>query len=255
VLSRIATLRRAYIEKRLSKSKPKILEFGAFDNPTFRRELGDDVRYLDFFSSHELRKLHKDNPQRNLDSVVEVDYIIKSSRFAENIGERFDLLVANHVIEHVPDPISWLSQVQSLLDDGGAVFLTVPDRRYTFDYFRPVTLATQMIRAYREKLERPDVWHLAEHFYYHQKVDLNALWEGKPPTKFGPRFSLAKALAMAEAKSGQYTDAHCWVFTAESFVQTIADLGSSGLINLGLDSVKEPDPGTNEFWATLSYRP
>ncbi|WP_156964641.1 methyltransferase domain-containing protein [Methylocapsa aurea] len=252
MLSNVAMRRRAFIENRLCGKKPRILEFGAFDNPTFRRELGDHVKYLDFFSGPELREMHKDNQNRDLDAIVDVDYVVKSNRFVDQIKERFDLLVANHVVEHIPDLIFWFQQAQTLLTRGGIAFLAVPDRRYTFDYFRPLSLATQMIRAHRDRLEKPDMWHLAEHFYYHQKVSLKELWDGNLPRKFEPRFSLAKALIMAEEKSGQYTDAHCWVFTADSFPQLIADLRSSGTVNLGLDGVKEPEPGTNEFWAILS---
>ncbi|RXF67223.1 class I SAM-dependent methyltransferase [Hansschlegelia zhihuaiae] len=251
MFSKIGTRRRQYLINRFGKVKPSILEVGAFDNATFRKDSGDKVRYLDFFSGPELREMHKNNPRRMPDRIVDVDFVVKSSHFAKGIREKFDLIVANHVIEHVPDAIYWLKQSHDLLRSGGLLFLAVPDRRYTFDYFRPETRATEMIRAHSDKLEKPDVWQLMDHFYYHQKVDLEAIWQGKPPKDFRPRFSLERAVKMAKEQSKVYTDAHCWVFTPASFRRCVGDLRSAGHCTLEIDAIEDTVQGSNEFWATL----
>lgn len=36
------------------------------------------------------------------------------------------LLVARHVIEHVPDPVAWLRELRALLPDGGSMYLEAP---------------------------------------------------------------------------------------------------------------------------------
>ncbi|MEP6822795.1 MAG: methyltransferase domain-containing protein, partial [Chthoniobacterales bacterium] len=228
------------------------LEIGAFDNPTFRRELGDDVEYLDFFSRAELIEMHRSNPRRNLAAAVEVDHVVKEANFAARLNRKFVVIAAHHVIEHVPDLIFWFKQIEGLLGEGGALFLSIPDRNYTFDYFRPASLATQMMRAHAERLARPDVWQLTEAFYYHMKVDLPSLWRGDAPRELVPRFSLAHACRLAEAKSATYTDAHCWVFTPESFRQCIVDLQSAGLVRLSIAHAEAPQFGTNEFRVLLS---
>jgi SAM-dependent methyltransferase len=242
--------RRNYVLN-LGKPAGKILEIGAFDNAIFHRGLEDDVKYLDWFSKAELCEMHKNNPRRHLERAVEVDFVVKTSFFANEVAERFDLICASEVIEHIADVISWLNQLESLLTEQGRVFLVVPDRRYTFDYFRSVSEAVEMVRAYREKLTRPDVWQLASHFYYHFKVDPKELWEGKRPKKFVPRFDFATALKMAEEKSKTYTDAHCWVFTAGSFVRIIDDLRGGGFINLRISHLRPPVKGSNSFLAVL----
>jgi SAM-dependent methyltransferase len=165
LLTRAATARRKMISSYLEKVKPKVLEIGAFDNATFHSELGDDVHYLDFFSADELKEMHNGNPRRRLQHTVTVDYVVKSKHFAVEIDQKFDLIVANHVIEHILDVIFWFKQLESLLTKDGTIFLSVPDRRFTFDYFRNVSSATQMIRAHEEKLEMPDYWQLLDHFY------------------------------------------------------------------------------------------
>lgn len=251
MLTNVANRRRAFVESAIDCTSLSILEFGAFDNPTFRREMGDDVRYVDYFTRSELKEMHRNNPRRRFEMIVEVDFVIKSHVFADKIDRDFDLLAANHVIEHIPDVVLWLQQLQQILAEGGRVFLSLPDRRYTFDYFRPVSLATQMIRAHEERLERADKWQLAEHFYYHQKVDQRALWEGRSPGDFRPRFDLKTALEMADRKSRQYEDAHCWVFTPESFRQCITDLRSANLITLSILTMQETQKHSNEFRVIL----
>ena len=251
MLTKVAQSRRDFLCRHRGDVLDRILEIGAFDNPTFRRELGDRVEYLDFFSREELIAMHRDNPRRNLSAAVEVDHVVKTSDFATKLTPGFDLVVAHHVIEHVPDPIFWFEQIEQILAPGGSVFLSIPDRRYTFDFFRPVSLATQMMRAHAERLERPDVWQLTEAFYYHMKVDLAAIWRAQRPRKFVPRFSLAKAREMAETKCAAYADAHCWVFTSPSFLQCMEDLRSAGPFPFSVAHWEEPETGSNEFRVLL----
>jgi hypothetical protein len=251
MLTRIAQSRRDFLCRHKGSVMGRILEIGAFDNPTFRRELGDEVEYLDFFSREDLIEMHRNNPRRNPAAAVVVDHVVKNADFSRKVSPGFDLIVAHHVIEHVPDIIFWFEQIEHLLAPSGMLFLSIPDRRYTFDFFRPVSLATQMIRVHGEHLQRPDVWQLTEAFYYHMKVDLPAIWQGNIPRKFVPRFTLTEAHEMAKEKSATYTDAHCWVFTSESFVQCMEDLRSAGSFGFYVIQLEEPQPGTNEFRVLL----
>ncbi len=252
MLTNIAQSRRDFLFRHNQNFTGRILEVGAFDNPTFRRELGDEVEYLDFFSREELIGMHQNNPRRNTGAAVVVDHVVKSANFSSQVRGGLDCIAAHHVIEHVPDILFWFEQVGLLLAPGGVLFLSVPDRRYTFDYFRPVSLATQMMRAHAERLERPNVWQLTEAFYYYMNIDLAAIWRGVTPREFVPRFSLAKAWEMAEEKSATYTDTHCWVFTSQSFLQCVEDLRSAGCFQFSVVRLEEPQPGTNEFRVLLT---
>jgi SAM-dependent methyltransferase len=51
-------------------------------------------------------------------------------QFAEQRSDKFDLITANHVIEHVPDPIRTLSVMRELLAPGGLIWIGVPNAAY-----------------------------------------------------------------------------------------------------------------------------
>lgn len=46
--------------------------------------------------------------------------------------ERFDVITSNHVIEHVPDPVSTLAGLRRLLAPGGIMTIAVPNATSTF---------------------------------------------------------------------------------------------------------------------------
>ncbi|MDW8002914.1 MAG: class I SAM-dependent methyltransferase [Deltaproteobacteria bacterium] len=82
-------------------------------------------------------------------------------------GERYDIVVANHVLEHVQRPISFLSSINRVLNEGGVVHIAVPNLRcwearlpgwigyqpYHLLYFSPETLkiAIEQAGLYLEK--------------------------------------------------------------------------------------------------------
>ena len=162
--------------------KPGVaLEIGAFDNPTVRPCDGFEVRYADYFSSDELRQKYADNPRRDLSRIVEVDYVVKGPHLSPFIRDKVDLVLANHVIEHVSNPIGWLVDMASFCTEQANIFLAVPDKRFTFDYFKQSTDVGCLVRAYEERKDRPDAYDIARMRYLHAKVDPLALWDADTP--------------------------------------------------------------------------
>ena len=53
--------------------------------------------------------------------------------------ESQDFIIANHVIEHMVDPIGALHNWQRVLKPGGRLFMAVPNKEKTFDINRPLT--------------------------------------------------------------------------------------------------------------------
>jgi len=58
-------------------------------------------------------------------------------QFADQIEERYDLITANHVLEHVPNPVGVLRCMAGLLAEGGLIWLSVPNAACCFSRWMP----------------------------------------------------------------------------------------------------------------------
>lgn len=220
-LSRGNRSRRRFLARALAGQDLKILEIGALDGPTFQPDEGN-VRFADFFTQEESIARHRNNPKRRWDRIVPVDYVLRDTSLPDAVTEAPELIVANHVIEHIADPISWLQDLHRL----GArhLFLSIPDRRFTFDYFKPVTDATDWLQWHEQKLTKPSWWQVLQHIYYHAALRSPEAWRGEIPADHLHRFTMPEAIERAKSLSADHADVHCSIFTFESFRRLMSDL-------------------------------
>lgn len=103
----------------LPRQSLRILDFGTgsgMNAIAFATVLGDrDKVYAADFP--------KDPPSRLLGRTA-VSYLSEGS--LEASGELFDCIHMRHVLEHAPNPLSFLSRMRGLLSPGGALFIEVP---------------------------------------------------------------------------------------------------------------------------------
>lgn len=248
----IRGIRREIIQSRIDVQDSRILEIGALDYPTYA--LPDhDVKFVDFASTDDLANKGKRNPRYQSNGLVEVDFVCPNLSYSEEIQQQFDLVIANHVIEHVPDVIYWLEELHSILAPGGHLFLSIPDKRYTFDVARRNSTFIDMLRNYEESVRKPDFYQILDHFYYHKAVTAVEVWEGKHQDKLKRmRYSTKQAVEVAENHARQsYADVHCHVFTCDTFVEVLTPLTELGKIKFELIMIDETVPMTNEFHVLL----
>src|SRR5207253_1841289 len=60
-----------------------------------------------------------------------------------------DFIVANHLLEHLPDPIAGLIEFHRVLRPDGALYMALPDSRVTFDRTRELTSPEHIIEEHR----------------------------------------------------------------------------------------------------------
>lgn len=108
-------------------------------------------RYVDRMTVEDLRAEY---PELRGWDLTEVD-VIDNGELLETVEEESqDFIVANHFLEHCEDPIRTIGTHLGKLRPGGVLFYAVPDKRYTFDFRRPVTPLEHMIEDHEHGPER-----------------------------------------------------------------------------------------------------
>ncbi len=103
------------------------------------------VRYVDRMRTDDLRREYVELAEWDL---VEVEVVDDGERLETIAAESQDFIVANHFLEHCENPIGTIETHLGKLKPGGILFYAVPDKRYTFDFRRPVTPIEHMIADY-----------------------------------------------------------------------------------------------------------
>ncbi len=130
------------------------IEFGALHCP-LAVPPGAKVKYADFESADKLRKSFPDVAAiRSPDVIADLE----SMRGIDDESQGF--VIANHVFEHVEDPIRALSSTQRVLTPSGIAFIALPDKRFTFDKDREITPLAHLIKDHDQG---PD-WSIAGHY-------------------------------------------------------------------------------------------
>ncbi len=223
------------------------LEIGGGYNPL---ATGPSVRHLDQADQETLRTkfaAEGADPQ----NVPHVDYVWNGANYAELVGEdRFDWIVASHVIEHMPCLIRFLQECEAILTQGGILSLAVPDKRYCFDHYRPSAALARVIDTFLHAVRRPTAGALAEMLLNASALEGNICWNagsiGNPVLIHGVPDALA---AMERSSAGAYCDTHVWAFTPNAFRLLIHDLNALGFTRFAEISFTPTTEG--EFYIQL----
>jgi len=116
-------------------------------------------RYVDRMPVEQLREEYPELAGWNL---TPVDVIDDGERLATIPEESQDFVVANHFLEHCENPIGTIETHLGKLKPGGVLFYAVPDKRYTFDFRRPVVVLEHLVADYVEGPERSRREHYEE---------------------------------------------------------------------------------------------
>ncbi len=241
----------------IDRTRGRGFEIGALNNPILTKKNGE-VAYVDYTRTEVLREKYAADPNVKVEEIVEVDTVWGERSLYAALGRRFDYCIASHVIEHVPDLVTWLKEIAEALVEGGIASFAIPNKRYTFDYRRRLTEPADVIGAYLQRLRKPSARQIFDFHSQAVEIDSLAAWE-KPPGDLEVKAihtpQGALAVTREAAASDAYHDVHCWVFTPASFFRLLAGLSEIGLIDFEVAAFFDTGFGEAEFFVALRKLP
>ena len=172
------------------------------------------ARYVDRMQREELRREYPELAEWNL---TPVDVVDDGETLATIAPESQDFIVANHFLEHCENPIGTIETHLSKLKPGGILFYAVPDKRYTFDFRRPVTPLEHMVADYEQGPERSRAEHFEE--WARLVVDEESPSVGTAEQARSEEWVAAKARELEESAYS----IHMHVWTQAEFLELILD--------------------------------
>jgi len=105
------------------------LEIGPLHIPTEGVAPDATVLYMDRVSTRDLVKYFESNPGIPTQSIVPID-VIGDAMTLPFERASLDFLIANHVLEHLSNPLKALCEWHRALKQGGILYLSLPDKRF-----------------------------------------------------------------------------------------------------------------------------
>jgi SAM-dependent methyltransferase len=225
-----------------------VLEIGPFCRPLLS---GPQVDYLDVLDAEALR-------ERGRRLGMDVSACPETITFVGDLAQvdrDYDVVVSSHAIEHQPDLVAHLVEVERILKPGGLFALIIPDKRFCFDHFLPASSIASVLQAHRDERSVHSLASVVEHGALVTHNDAARHWRGDhgDPT-IGRAARIRAAVDRFERSEGDYLDVHAWQFTPDSFGEIVETLNELGLTRLEPIAVYDTPRDRMEFCALLQLR-
>ena len=233
----------------------KALEIGPLAAPILTDK--SKVKFADFCSREELIARHKGNGDEFVNRIPNIDFIWSGGPLPRDLIDYapVDLILASHLIEHVPDFIGWFQSAAKLLSPRGVISLAIPDKRQSFDYHRAPSSVGDIVEAHVTGQTRPSLRHVIDQRQYAVRYNGKNSWnEAVGAESLKKVFDAPQVVRdfISKWETSEYIDTHCWVFTPDSFVSMVAEL--SRLSFLSVEIIGLPIPLGSEFVVHLKVR-
>jgi hypothetical protein len=211
------------------------IEIGPSHDPIAPKREGFKVQVIDHASREELVRKYATHGITQ-DRIEEVDFIWRGETYLELTGKpkHYDWIIASHLIEHTPDLIAFLDDCDSILRDGGVLSLVIPDKRYTFDRFRPISGLARILDCHLLPGMTHSPGSVAEHYMNVAVKALHLGWGAgmKGDYIFVHSASEAREKIRDASTKDLYQDVHNWCFVPHSFRLLLNDLHTLGYTRL-----------------------
>lgn len=236
----------------------RILEIGPLCWPNIKKASGVNVFYADIRSTDDVKKFYYADTNVPNDQIVDIDYVI-GEKYSESLAnvEKFDYVIATHVLEHIPQLILFFQDIGKILNAKGKLCLAIPDKRYCFDHFRCPTSFAECYDAYTRKINNLP-FRVLDYCMSWTINDAGYWWNNRGNfdhiVRDMDRFSAAKENYF-KALNGEYVDVHFSVFTPETFLTLLYYMICFNLLPFKCIEFYPTDVGTFEFNCVLEYEP
>ncbi len=133
-------LSRSFVEQKRQSFARRLrgrgLEIGALLHPMPLPQ-ASEILFSDILTAEQLEEAYPGSQPP--------DIVSDSEHFPTVADDAFDFIVANHVLEHLSDPIRGLKEWHRILRNGGLLLMAVPDKRFTFDHRRRRTPLAHLV--------------------------------------------------------------------------------------------------------------
>jgi SAM-dependent methyltransferase len=243
----------------------RILEVGAGYNPSAPKREGWNSFSIDHATREELMDKYSSGRFSSsgvpVHMIEEVDFIWTDGPLEAAVPHElwgtFDACIASHLIEHIPNPLGFYNSLDKLIAKGGELLFTVPDKRFTFDFFKPPSTTSEFVQAFFEKRARHTKRTGFDIYALNCKASGVIAWSVGTNIKdidFALKSGLSDGMATYEkidqSERAPYVDYHGWVYTPSSFALTALEINALGLTPFNVER-SYPTEGC-EFYVSLS---
>jgi hypothetical protein len=242
------------------------IEIGPWFRPLCPKSSGYNCVVVDVYDDAELRRRAASDPnvpQELVPNIETVDLIGTSADIESLIAGRgelgaYDYVISSHNFEHLPNPINFLHGCSKILRSGGILSMALPDKRTSFDYFRPFSTTGQLIEAHMANRMRPTLQQVYDQNSLHSRYRANGIMALGFELNADPeniialetvRESYSNWCKSISTDDTNYHDVHCWAFTPTSLQLILLDLTFLGLMPFEVDEITSNFNG--EFYVRL----
>ena len=252
-----------FFQKQVKGRSGRILELGPLNRPIADKSIYPNTFYCDVRSTEDVRKLYSGNDYLEAtgimvdpNTIVPVDYVIQENyeKTFENV-EKFDYVIASHVLEHMEDLIFALRDISAVLKPSGTFCIIYPDKRYCFDHFRTSASFRDAYKVFRNgTVENAS---MVLDFYYSVVPENNPylFWRKDGILQHLPTASFESAVEHYEqAVNGvKMDDVHYWPFSDMDFLKFLYDCTRAKLIPFCCTSFWPTAENGQQFMIALQY--
>ncbi len=207
------------------------VEIGALGQPLVVPR-GVRVEYVDRISKAEaIRRF----PVVGGAHLVDPTYIGDGFELDFLAAESRDFVIANHVLEHAPDPLAVLQNWTRVLKPGGVLFVTVPHVDDSFDRGRGATPLAHLVEDHRFSAagQTQTFWDRSRQ-HYQEWVGISRVNAAGPGQ---PRPKAAETMQMVEQLLAAREEIHFHTFNEESYRLLLEHFAATGRPMLHLAEV------------------